>query len=282
MCRVFVFSSNGSASELVINGLSALRNSAQADPMGPSGVINHSDGWGFTVVSYGVSTALKWHYRSLTPIYKDDNYQSLRMAIGRLLMSGESYGIFHVLNAADKKLIRIENVHPSMVYTRDGELHVVHNGVVNKYALFEILRREYGVELNVDDASDTYVLTHLIASMYNEVGNLESTIKELAGLLREINGVESALNTGILLIKPCCAELFITTMYNSDVINNERRRRYYNLFIGRLNNGVFAASSTLVRVYGLAKLGDTRELEPGMGELIYCRLSTSDFNCSKA
>ena len=268
--------------ELVINGLTALRNSAQSDPMGPSGVINHSDGWGFTVVNYGTGTALKWHYRSLMPIYKDDNYQAIEAVMSRLLVSGVSYGIFHVLNAADKKLIRIENVHPATAYTKDGELHVVHNGVVNKYALFEVLRKKYGVELNVDEVSDTYVLTRLIASMYDEVGNLESTIKELAELLRDINGVESALNTGILLIKQCCAELFVTTMYSNEVISNEKRRKYYNLFIGRLNNGVFVASSTLVRVYGLAGLSNANELEPSKDELIYCRLMPNDFNCDKA
>lgn len=148
--------------ELVINGLTALRNSAQSDSMGPSGVINHSDGWGFTVVNYGTGTAIKWHYKSLTSIYEDDNYHAIETVMSRLLVSGMSYGIFHILNAADKKLIMIENVHPATAYTKDSELHVVHNGVVNKYALFEVLRRKYGVEFNVDEVSGTYVLTRLV------------------------------------------------------------------------------------------------------------------------
>lgn len=267
---------------MAVRGLSAIRSSAELDPLGPGGVTNHSDGWGFTVVNYGGDNALRLHYRSLTPIYRDGGYESFKAILSSMLKAGESYGIFHVLNAADKRLIRIYNVHPSVVYVNGGELHVVHNGVVNKYALHGVLTKAYGLRLNVEDLSDTYVLAHLIASIFNEVGDLEKAVVRLADVVRGVNGLESALNTAILLIKQCCAELIVTTMYADEVLNNEKRRKYFNIFVGKLDNGVFAASSTLVKAYGLAQQGDVVELEPGRGELIYCRLSPSGFRCGAA
>lgn len=273
--------SGSSARDLVTNGLEALRSAAREDPMGPGGVINHSDGWGFAVASHGPDARLKWYYRSLSPIYSDTNYQPIYAAMGGMVRLGESYGVFHALNAADKRLVKIEMVHPIMAYTKDGELYIVHNGVVNKYKIYEVLRK-YGEPIDVENSSDTYVLTHLMASMYNELGDMELVLRRLAEIIREGDGLESALNTGILLIRQCCIELYATTMYSSDVLSNERRRRYYNLFIGRLSEGTFAASSTLVKVYGLSKMGDFEEVEPSKGELVYCRLRPNGVACRSA
>ncbi len=42
-------------------------------------------------------------------------------------------------------MIKIDMVHPIMPYTKDGELYVVHNGVINKYKAYKVLRSDYEV-----------------------------------------------------------------------------------------------------------------------------------------
>ncbi len=263
--------------------MDSLRRAVERDPMGASGTINHSDGWGFTIISKNNNINYKLHYKSTMPIYKDPNYQFLvAPTVGELANYGAIYGIAHVLNAADKSLIRVDSVHPIITYTGDGELHVVHNGVIDKYKAYEYIKRTYNMELDVKNLSDTYILTELIALMYDDAHDLEKVITELAAYFRESNGIESALNTGILLIRQCCVELFITSMYSRDVLNDYNRKKYYNIFIAKSNYGTIAASSTLPRIYGLAPFSNETELEPNDYELIYCRLQPKDISCKNA
>jgi len=56
-----------------------------------------------------------------------------------------------VLNAEDKNVVSDLTVHPASAHVNDGELYVVHNGVVDKVKVYEHLRRRYGVALRVDD-----------------------------------------------------------------------------------------------------------------------------------
>ena len=102
-----------------------------------------------------------------------------------------------------------------MPYTKDGELYVVHNGVINKYKAYKVLRSDYEVELRINKVSDTYVLARLTASLYKESSDVETMIKKLAAFLRDTNGIESALNTGILLIRQCCTDLLRPIMGRS-------------------------------------------------------------------
>jgi len=85
--------------------------------------------------------------------------------------------------------------------------------------------------LRINKVSDTYVLARLTASLYKESSDVETMIKKLAAFLRDTNGIESALNTGILLIRQCCTDLFIMTMYTDEVLNNDRKRKYYNSLV---------------------------------------------------
>jgi len=72
-------------------------------------------------------------------------------------------------------------------HVNDGELYVVHNGVVDKVKVYEHLRRRYGVALRVDQLNDTYILTQLIARVYDDLGTLSGALGELAELTR-VNG----------------------------------------------------------------------------------------------
>ncbi|MFP3239181.1 MAG: hypothetical protein RXQ00_08215, partial [Caldivirga sp.] len=93
--------------------------------------------------------------------------------------------------------------------------------------------------------------------------------------------LKSALNMGLMLVKPSQVEVYATTMYDESVLNNERRRKYYNLFIVKSSLGSLVASSTLVKSYGLG--GEyVNEIEPRRGELIYCAVNPIDVKCAEA
>jgi len=186
-----------------------------------------------------------------------------------------------VLNAEDKNVVSDLTVHPASAHVNDGELYVVHNGVVDKVKVYEHLRRRYGIALRVDQLNDTYILTQLIARVYDDLGTLGSALGELAELTRVNGWLKSALNMGLMLVKPSQVEVYATTMYDESVLNNERRRKYYNLFVVKSSLGNLVASSTLVKSYGLG--GEyVNEIEPRRGELIYCAVNPIDVKCAEA
>jgi len=129
--------------------------------------------------------------------------------------------------------------------------------------------------------NDTYILTQLIARVYDDLGTLSGALGELAELTRVNGWLKSALNMGLMLVKPSQVEVYATTMYDESVLNNERRRKYYNLFIVKSSLGSLVASSTLVKSYGLG--GEyVNEIEPRRGELIYCAVNPIDVKCAEA
>jgi len=129
--------------------------------------------------------------------------------------------------------------------------------------------------------NDTYILTQLIARVYDDLGTLSGALGELAELTRVNGWLKSALNMGLMLVKPSQVEVYATTMYDESVLNNERRRKYYNLFIVKSSLGNLVASSTLVKSYGLG--GEyVNEIEPRRGELIYCAVNPIDVKCAEA
>ncbi|MFP3220664.1 MAG: hypothetical protein RXR41_05990, partial [Candidatus Marsarchaeota archaeon] len=86
---------------------------------------------------------------------------------------------------------------------------------------------------------------------------------------------------GLMLVKPSQVEAYATTMYDESVLNNERRRKYYNLLVVKSSLGSLVASSTLVKSYGLG--GEyVNEIELGCGELIYCAVNTIVVKCAEA
>jgi len=129
--------------------------------------------------------------------------------------------------------------------------------------------------------NDTYILTQLIARVYDDLGTLSGALGELAELTRVNGWLKSALNMGLMLVKPSQVEVYATTMYDESVLNNERRRKYYNLFVVKSSLGNLVASSTLVKSYGLG--GEyVNEIEPRRGELIYCAVNPIDVKCAEA
>ncbi|KUO90723.1 MAG: hypothetical protein AT713_05000, partial [Caldivirga sp. JCHS_4] len=246
MCRLIALSVNDV--NLLRNALLKLREAARLDPMGPSGVVNHSDGWGLTLLKGNPKDGVLIQYRSTKPIYKDAGFETL---VGALNGNDTYSGVAHVLNAEDKNVVSDLTVHPASAHVNDGELYVVHNGVVDKVKVYEHLRRRYGVALRVDQLNDTYILTQLIARVYDDLGTLDSVLGELAELTRVNGWLKSALNMGLMLVKPSQVEVYATTMYDESVLNNERRRKYYNLFVVKSSLGNLVASSTLVKSYGL-------------------------------
>ena len=276
MCRLIALSVNDV--NLLRNALLKLREAARLDPMGPSGVVNHSDGWGLALLKGNPRDGVLIQYRSTKPIYKDAGFEAL---VGALNGDDTYSGVAHVLNAEDKNVVSDLTVHPASAHVNDGELYVVHNGVVDKVKVYEHLRRRYGVALRVDQLNDTYILTQLIARVYDDLGTLGSALGELAELTRVNGWLKSALNMGLMLVKPSQVEVYATTMYDESVLNNERRRKYYNLFVVKSSLGNLVASSTLVKSYGLG--GEyVNEIEPGRGELIYCAVNPIDVKCAEA
>jgi len=129
--------------------------------------------------------------------------------------------------------------------------------------------------------NDTYILTQLIARVYDDLGTLSGALGELAELTRVNGWLKSALNMGLMLVKPSQVEVYATTMYDESVLNNERRRKYYNLFVVKSSLGNLVVSSTLVKSYGLG--GEyVNEIEPRRGELIYCAVNPIDVKCAEA
>ncbi|WP_291767877.1 class II glutamine amidotransferase [Caldivirga sp. UBA161] len=278
MCRFVALTVSGP--ELVKESLLKLKDAAKVDPMGPSGVINHSDGWGLAVMQGNPRNGTLTLYKATKPIYNDPSFNTILESITQLNNVVYS-GVAHVLNADDKNVVNAITVHPTNAQVNDGELYIVHNGVVDKLKVYEYLRSKYGIKLNVESMNDTYVLAQLLARIYDDVGDLMHSLSRLAGLIRDGNWLKSALNTGILLVKPSEVKVYVTLMYSPSVLNNERRRKYYNLFMIKSNKGTLMASSTLIRAYGLGN--DTaEEVEPRGNELIQCVLSPSSINCEEA
>lgn len=278
MCRLVALVVN--EPELVKESLLKLKDAAKVDPMGPSGVVNHSDGWGLAVMQGEPRSGILTVYKATKPIYNDPSFSSVLESATQL--RGVVYsGVAHVLNADDKNVVNTITVHPANAHVNDGELYVVHNGVVDKFKVYEYLRSRYSIKLNVELMNDTYVLAQLLARIYDDVGDLRYALSRLADLIRGGNWLKSALNTGILLIKPSGVNVYATLMYDSSVLNNEKRRRYYNLFAIRSNKGTLMASSTLIKAYGLGN-GAAEEVEPKGSELILCELSLGSINCGEA
>ncbi|WP_292000612.1 hypothetical protein [Caldivirga sp.] len=265
---------------LVKETLLKLKEAAKADPMGPSGVVTHSDGWGLAVIQGNPRDGKLTLYRAAKPIYDDPSFnmvlESLTQSMGVVYS-----GVMHVLNADDKNVVSTVTVHPVNAQVNDGELYVVHNGVVDKFKVYEYLKSRYGVKLKVELMNDTYVLAQLLARIYDDASDLGYALSKLAGLIRNGDWLKSALNAGFLLIKPSDIEVYVTLMYSSSVLNNERRRKYYNLFMIKSSLGVVMASSTLIKAYGLGN-GTAEEIEPKGSELILCKLSLSSINCEEA
>ncbi|WP_198002051.1 class II glutamine amidotransferase [Caldivirga maquilingensis] len=265
---------------LVKETLLKLKEAARVDPMGPSGVVDHSDGWGLAVMQGNPRDGVLTLYKATKPIYSDSSFNTMLELITQ--SKGVVYsGVVHVLNADDKSVVNTITVHPVNAQVSDGELYLVHNGVVDKFKVYEYLRSKYGVRLRVELMNDTYVLAQLLARIYDDTGDLSHVLSRLAGLIRDGNWLKSALNTGILLIKPSAVNVYVTSMYSSSVLSNEKRRKYYNLFMIKSSLGAVMASSTLIKAYGLGN-GTVDEVEPKGNELIQCELSLNSINCQEA
>lgn len=258
-----------------------LRDSSRSDPMGPSGIINHSDGWGLAIVRGSLRNGGLLYYKSTKPMYNDENLNNVIESIKD--PEGAIYsGVAHALNAYDKSVVSELTIHPINTHVNDGEIYVVHNGVVDKLKVYDYLRVKYGVKVRVEHLNDTYVLALLIARIYDDYGELSDALSKVAELTRANNWLKSALNMGIMHIAAGDSiRVYVTSMYSREVLSNEKRRKYFNIFIVRSNSGVVAASSTLVRVYGLGS-GNAEEVEPRQDELVFCRLSLGNVDCGAA
>ena len=80
------------------------------------------------------------------------------------------------------------NAHPHLSF--DGKISVVHNGIIENYAVLKARLQQEGVEFKSD--TDTEVIAHLIARLYK--GNLQSAV------LQTLNMLEGAFGIGVMCV----------------------------------------------------------------------------------
>ncbi|THB66753.1 MAG: glutamine--fructose-6-phosphate transaminase (isomerizing), partial [Spirochaetaceae bacterium] len=93
-----------------------------------------------------------------------------------------SWGIGHTRWATHGEVNDV-NAHPHM--DASGKIAVVHNGIIENYAVLQEKLKGEGVQFR--SQTDSEVIVHLIASFYK--GDLQKAVKQALGLLRGTYGV---------------------------------------------------------------------------------------------
>ncbi|QXJ32523.1 Uncharacterized protein J5U21_02174 [Saccharolobus shibatae] len=173
----------------------------------------HGDGWGIVAIT---SNNLI-HYRSLLPIFKDENLEKILN-----LLDGEMKVIIHARQASDKKLVSPYYSHPYLESTPKSTLFLAHNGTVDKYKL--------GSMLGIDP---THMVDSELVAKYLATYDVKEVVK-----LQDFT--QSALNLLIMEINRIdrSSTIYFYNYYRKDRIT--RKEEYYKLYF---NKGAVYSSS---------------------------------------
>lgn len=228
MCRMFGY--YGHSREEFKEFMDSLREVSQKD-LRDSGK-SHGDGWGMVVFyptpkQEGKGFGEILHFRTSTPIYKDD-YSHLLGA----LREGEFFAIVHARWGDSPSVSSIFN-HPFYTPAREYFLFMAHNGKVESK---EILGDGY---LETDLNPETSVDTEIVLEALREKG------EGILSRLRE--RTVTALNLIVLQI-PRSQERGKPRMWAYTYYKNTKKKDYYHLYSIETPKGRAVVSSSICDV----------------------------------
>jgi len=222
---------------------------------------SHNHGWGFIYIAKRFNNiSLSWYKTSL-PIMDRDVETILKNTIS---LDADWIAINIHSRLTLREPIDVLNSHPFYVSIPGKiSLWLIHNGSVDKEKISRIL----GLENIKDLYADSYFLANLIAKNLNSLNN--NDIVEVFRSLIDMNITTSALNLGILSIDERTKEISIAILNYmvKDVLDDNNRREYYNIYIANIDSKTFIAGSSTVMWY-LTKIAKIAIQPLSNGELV--------------
>ncbi len=183
------------------------------------GFDSHPDGWGYVILA---DEGRLYNYKSDKPIFEDD-HELPRIA-------GTMHAVFHARHAAEKRLVGPIFCGPYVETTEKEMMFLAHNGRVNMKMM--------GNDIGYDSSSSIdceLMLKH--AAMFGIEESMEALEKY----------TESALNVIIMTIGRESRDIDI---YFKNYYVNKSKKKYYDMYMGKLSSGKAVFSSTLLS-YGI-------------------------------
>ena len=221
----------------------------------------HGDGWGILIQSLNLD---KYDilYRSLKPIYSD-SLKLITHLIDNLILKLDNASILIHSRAASTKMPKnIYSVQPFKLESKLGyPLYLIHNGSIDKEALYHDELESLIDKRYLDIYSDSYFLARYIG--FNTSSKID--IDVIKGLKKY---VKSALNIGLTLMLNDRLEILIGNYYKS--LNKSREaRNYYKMYRVFDRDIAIYASSTIIDYYKPGLDLDWKEMKNGEFDIYY-------------
>jgi glutamine amidotransferase len=210
----------------------ALADSARRDPYNNND--SHGDGWGYLEISLEGNVGKTVRYRSLRPIYEEEE-------VLRGIKPGRKILMFHARKKSPGTPLNIHSTHPVMATTRLGyELYMIHNGEFTLDPFMQEISQLLGNPRLLQEFNDTYLANLWLAS---------KTLDEIdQSHLATLQSTAKMANIALALLAPQETTLIVSTKYPS------QKKDYAKLYHCTAQNLHVYASSTLIDYYIPANL----------------------------